>query len=103
MLVEYDETPDEYILGKLAKLVDAREKDEARNTVDRSDSNFNTVLDGIAAESRSSSRLSNIWNSIHIVNFLLNLYSLGNHFAKSKIMKVPWLKVMTEFHGRVHL
>lgn len=84
-------------------MVDAREKDEARNTVDRLDSNFNMVLDGIAAESRSSGRLTNIWNSIHIVNFLLDLYSLGDHFAKSKIMKVPGLKVMTEFHGGVCL
>lgn len=100
-LVEYEETPDEYLLGKLAELADARAKDIRQRTTGRPNSEFTTVLDGITAESKTNPRLSCIWNSIHVVNMLLDLYSLGEHFTLSRKMKVPWLKVMTDHHGGV--
>ncbi len=101
-MTEYEETADEYVLGKLAELVDAQEMDKLNDSAGKINSEFTKVLDGIAAEAKNS-RISSIWNSNHVVNFLLTLYALGDHFTKSKIMKVPWLKCMTDYHGGVRL
>lgn len=79
-LTEYEERADKYILGKFASMEDTQEKDHVNDIIGKINSEFTKVLDSIAVESNSS-YISSIWNSIHIVNFLLTLYALstGGH------------------------
>ncbi len=100
-LATYKETKDELLLAQVKNLLDARRRDELFPPADDEESDYNTLLDTIVAGSGSTTRHSNIWHSLHVITYLQNLYSLGPHFTRSKLMKIGWLKRMTDVHGGV--
>ncbi len=100
-LATYKETEDELLLAQVKMLLDAKERDKLNQPEDDEESDYNTLLDSLVAASGTTVKQSNIWHSLHVITYLQNLYTLGPHFTRSKLMKVVWLKRMTEIHGGV--
>lgn len=97
----YKETDDELLIIQLLSLQDAQMADELEGTENQDNSLFNKRIDDIVAESKKFHRQYQIWHSAHVVKYLLNLLSFGDHFTKSRVMQTSWLKGMSDSHGGV--